>query len=134
VIWLLDSNILIYALNGVDPVRQRPNQAEVRGDRVITSVIVRAELDYGAESSARPEQNIRRLRERLIRFEVLPVTNAVADRYGALRARLRAAGKPKSDFDPLIAATALEAGATLVTNDRALLDGSIPGLTVENWV
>jgi predicted nucleic acid-binding protein len=33
----------------------------------------------------------------------------------------------------LIAATVLDLGATLVTNDGALLDGSISGLTVENW-
>jgi predicted nucleic acid-binding protein len=32
-----------------------------------------------------------------------------------------------------IAATAIDAGATLVTNDHALLDGTIPGLAVENW-
>jgi predicted nucleic acid-binding protein len=37
-------------------------------------------------------------------------------------------------MDLLIAATALDLGATLVTNDRALLDGAISGLSVENWV
>ena len=35
--------------------------------------------------------------------------------------------------DLLIAMTALEHGATLVTNDHALLAGDIPGLAVENW-
>jgi predicted nucleic acid-binding protein len=38
------------------------------------------------------------------------------------------------DLDLPIAATALDLGATLVTNDRALLDGAIAGLRVENWV
>ena len=40
----------------------------------------------------------------------------------------------KSDFDLVIACTALEHGATLVTNDRGLLDESIPGLRAENWM
>lgn len=39
----------------------------------------------------------------------------------------------KQDIDLYIAATAIDAGATLVTNDRALLDGTITGLSVENW-
>jgi len=34
----------------------------------------------------------------------------------------------------LIATTALHHGATLVTDDRALLAGDIPGLSVENWI
>jgi predicted nucleic acid-binding protein len=40
----------------------------------------------------------------------------------------------KADIDLHIAATAIEAGATLVTNDGALLDGDIDGLVVENWI
>ena len=43
-------------------------------------------------------------------------------------------GINKTDLDLLIAARALDLGAFLVTNDRALLDGAIPGLNVENWV
>ena len=40
----------------------------------------------------------------------------------------------KSDFDLIIACTALELDAVLVTNDQALLDGSIGGLQSENWL
>jgi predicted nucleic acid-binding protein len=43
-------------------------------------------------------------------------------------------GINKTDLDLLIAARALDLGAFLVTNDRALLDGAIPGLDVEHWV
>jgi predicted nucleic acid-binding protein len=39
-----------------------------------------------------------------------------------------------SDVDLLIATTALEAGATLVTDDGALLAGDIPALLAENWI
>ena len=40
-------------------------------------------------------------------------------------------GKSLAPLDMLIAAHALEAGATLVSNDRAFRH--VPGLTVEDW-
>jgi tRNA(fMet)-specific endonuclease VapC len=40
-------------------------------------------------------------------------------------------GKSLPPLDMLIAAHALEAGVTLVTNDRAFL--YVPDLTVEDW-
>jgi predicted nucleic acid-binding protein len=36
-------------------------------------------------------------------------------------------------IDLHIAVAAIDAGVRLVTNDRALLDGTLPGLTVEHW-
>jgi predicted nucleic acid-binding protein len=43
-------------------------------------------------------------------------------------------GIAKSDVGLLIATTALEHGATLISNDSALLAGDVPGLVVESWV
>jgi predicted nucleic acid-binding protein len=45
-----------------------------------------------------------------------------------------ARGVAKGDLDILIACTALEHGATLVTNDAALKDGTIAELVVEDWL
>jgi tRNA(fMet)-specific endonuclease VapC len=53
--------------------------------------------------------------------------------FGRLKAELRTRGIAKSDLDLLIAASALDLGATLVTHDQALLDGAIQGLAVEDW-
>jgi tRNA(fMet)-specific endonuclease VapC len=69
----------------------------------------------------------------LERIRIVPCDAQLADRWGTLRARLRERGKLPSDVDLLIAARAAQAGAVLVTDDRALLAGDIPGLTVENW-
>jgi predicted nucleic acid-binding protein len=68
------------------------------------------------------------------RLELIEVTSAVADRFGVLKAQLRLHGRLKADLDLLIAATAIELAATLVTDDGDLLKGDIPGLRVENWV
>jgi hypothetical protein len=46
---------------------------------------------------------------------------------------LRAKGINKTVLDRKIVATVLDDGETLVTNDGALPDGTIPGLSVENW-
>ena len=65
---------------------------------------------------------------------VLPLSDRVVDLYGENRAALEAKGVVKSDFDLIIACTALEHEATLITSDRGLLDDSIPGLRAENWL
>lgn len=67
-------------------------------------------------------------------FATIPLSDAVVERYGAVRADLQTRGVTKSDFDLLIACSALEADAVLVSADRALLDGTIPGLRSENWL
>jgi tRNA(fMet)-specific endonuclease VapC len=132
VTWLLDTNTLVYLLNGEVRVRARANDAG-RNGRVVTSIIVVAELLYGVERSTRQEANRRHLEKELEPLEIVPVSLGAAAHFGRLKATLRAKGVVKTDLDLLIAATALDLDAMLVTNDRALLDGTIPGLTVENW-
>ena len=58
----------------------------------------------------------------------------MADLYGENRAALESKGIVKSDFDLVIACTALEQDAILVTSDRGLLDNSIPSLRAEDWL
>ena len=130
--WLLDTNIIIHALNGVPAVRRRLNEAQAQGE-ILTSALVVGELIFGAECSAKREENRENIRRKLERIRIVPCDAQLADRWGVLRARLRERGRLKSDVDLLIAATAVQEGAVLVTDDRALLAGDIPGLTVENW-
>lgn len=132
-IWLLDTNTIIYAQYIGGRVRDRLDDASASG-RIVTSVLVVAELFYGAERSARPEANRQKVGEIVKTIEVIPVTVASAARFGALKQQLMARGRVKADVDLHIAATAIEAGATLVTNDGALLAGDIDGLTAENWI
>jgi len=131
--WLLDTNTIIHALNGVLSVRRRLNEVEEQGE-ILTSAVVVGELIYGAESSARCEENRENIRRKLERVRVVPLDAQIADRWGTLKAKLRVRGRMKADIDLLIAATALAEEAVLVTDDAALMAGDIPGLTVENWV
>ena len=93
-----------------------------------------AELFYGAAKSSQPEANRRKVEQGIRAVEVLPITVGSAARFGALKQDLGARGRVKADIDLHIAATAIEEGATLVTNDGALLAGDIEGLVVENWI
>jgi predicted nucleic acid-binding protein len=65
---------------------------------------------------------------------MLAVGLGVVGRYAIVRAQVERIGRPKSDFDLVIACTTLEQQATLVTHDAALKDGTIEGLVVEDWL
>jgi tRNA(fMet)-specific endonuclease VapC len=133
VIWLLDTNIFIPALNGRPSVRDRLNRATDAGE-VVTSVLVLGELLHGAQCSKRSAENVRAVEKEISGIRILPVTEAISRRFADLKTALRQKGIAKSDVDLLIATTALEHGATLVSNDSALPAGDVPGLVVESWV
>jgi tRNA(fMet)-specific endonuclease VapC len=135
VIWLLDSVTIIYALNGQGHCRQRLNSAPTRG-RVATSILAVAEVFYGVENSSRREENLQRVQRELELFDIYPVTTQTAWIYAKIRTETERAGRTKGQggkIDLLLAATAIENDAVLVTHDGDLLDGAISGLRVEDW-
>jgi tRNA(fMet)-specific endonuclease VapC len=119
-------------MNDVRSVRSR--LAAVPGSEIGIPMVAVAELLFGAYKSRRREDKLARIAMLRQSIAVLPLTDRVADLYGENRAALEAMGVVKSDFDLIIACTALEQDATLVTGDRGLLDDRIPGLRAENWL
>jgi len=128
--YLLDTNVvsdLVRRPQGVVAERIRV----VGESEVATSVIVAAELRYGAAKKG-SERLTAQLEAVLRVLEVHPF-EAPADRvYGDLRARLEREGRPIGANDLLIAAQALSGGLTLVTDDREF--DRVAGLTTENWL
>ena len=129
--YLLDTNICIYIIKRSPPlVRERFAQLQV-GDVGISSLTY-CELEYGVARSTRPEANQAALTEFLAPLEILDFPAAAAVPFGTVRAHLKAAGTPIGNYDLLIAAHAMQAGLTLVTNNTREF-ARIPGLHVEDW-
>ncbi|HNR30042.1 MAG TPA: type II toxin-antitoxin system VapC family toxin [Candidatus Hydrogenedentes bacterium] len=130
--FLLDTNICI------ELIRRR--NAKVLGrlrrhavGEVAISTITLAELAYGVEKSARPEQNRIALSLFCAPLDILLFDDAAATAYGVVRADLERKGRPIGPMDLLIAAHALSAGLVLVTNNEREFRRA-RGLRVENWV
>jgi tRNA(fMet)-specific endonuclease VapC len=129
--YLLDTNIVSALIrNPQGPVTRRI--ARVGEEKVCTSIIVAAELRFGAAKKASPK-----LAEQLERvLAALPVLALEPDadrRYGELRAELERSGTPIGANDMLIAAHALALGLTLVTDNTSEFQ-RVTGLPVKNWL
>ena len=106
--------------------------AEVGETLVCTSIIVAAELRYGAAKRGSPRL-ARQLQAVLGALDVLPFA-APADRaYGEIRTRLEQTGRPIGGNDLLIAAQAMALGCTIVTDNEAEF-ARIAGPIHENWL
>jgi tRNA(fMet)-specific endonuclease VapC len=129
--YLLDTDICIYWLNGRQNVRDR--LLEVGWDEVTTSVIIQAELYYGAYNSSQVTDNLSRVDAFINGVVVLSLHEETLKRFGKLKAHLRQMGQPLADFDLLIASTALVENKILVTNNTRHYK-RIPDLKLENWM
>jgi tRNA(fMet)-specific endonuclease VapC len=129
--YLLDTNVCVDYLTGRYPrVTRRIQQAEP--DDVCVSSVAVAELRYGAEKSARPQQNHERLDIFLREVACVDFDSNAASVYGRIRARLEKKGVVIGPYDLQIGAHALSLGLVLVS-DNVREFRRVSGLKVENW-
>lgn len=128
--YLLDTNTISYASSGRSATALRRISGQPAGS-ILVSCISCAEIWYGL--SRKPgATKIEQATEALFaEAELLQWTVDTARIYAKLRTTMERSGKSLSPLDMLIAAHALEAGATLVSSDRAFRH--VPGITVEDW-
>lgn len=129
--YLLDTNIVS------DLVRhpQGSIAEQVRGvgeAQVCTSIIVAAELRYGAEKKG-SQRLTAQLEAVLGALDVVPFEMPADTTYGLIRSRLERAGQPIGGNDLLIAAQAVALGCTIVTDNETEF-AHIDGLPRENWL
>lgn len=127
--YLLDTDVCSYFIKGTNPVLNR--RIIAHDGALCMSVITLAELRFGTKKngSSRLPVAIDRLTEVV---EVLPWLGSAAHHYAALRHALESGGEPIGSMDMLIAAAALDCGATLVTHNLAHFS-RVPGLAVIDW-
>jgi tRNA(fMet)-specific endonuclease VapC len=129
--YLLDTNIVSDLVR--NPQGKIAEQIFTVGEsKVCTSIIVAAELRYGAE-----KKQSRRLSAQLEAvlgaLEILPFEKPADASYGSIRAQLERTGKPIGANDLLIAAHALTLGYTVVTDNEKEFS-RLKQLSVANWL
>ena len=129
--FLLHTNACVDYLTGRYPGVVRRIQGSSPED-LFLSVVVVAELRYGADHSARRRTNHSLIDALIEELEPLDFDLRAAATYGRVRTQLEASGTPIGPNDMLIAAHALSRGLTVVT-DNTTEFRRVKGLKVENW-
>ncbi len=129
--YLLDTNIVSDLVR--NPQGKIAEQILKVGEtKICTSIIVAAELRYGAEKKQSPRLS-GQLEAILGVLEILPFEKPADVSYGSVRAQLERVGKPIGAHDLLIAAQALTLGYTVVTDNEKEFS-RVKHLHVENWL
>ena len=114
--YLLDTNIVSDLVRNPQG-RIAQHIRKIGEAQVCTSIIVAAELRYGAAKKQSPRLTAQ-LQAVLGALEILPLQERADAAYGELRARLEKAGRPIGANDLLIAAHAATLGYVLVTDNE----------------
>ena len=144
--YLLDSDILTY-LEQRDSslharVLQRLSQLD-DSDEVMVSIVSFYEMHYGVSWAAEDERIalLQAIDSIVSKFPVVGLSRQGARIFGDLKATYRRTvgitpnALKRNDIDLLIASTAIELGAILVSNDRLFqeIGGIHPDFRLENW-
>ena len=129
--YLLDTNTVTDLVR--DPHgRVASRILHVGEENVCTSIIVAAELRYGAAKKGAPRLT-RQLEAVLGALDVLPIDVPTDATYGELRLHLEKKGRVIGGNDLLIAAQALSLSCIVVTNNEREFK-RVPKLAVTNWL
>ncbi|MDT8364767.1 MAG: type II toxin-antitoxin system VapC family toxin [Nitrosomonas sp.] len=129
--YLLDTNILSDLVH--NPQGVVATQITKAGENTVcTSIIVAAELRYGATKSDSAKL-VERIDLILFALEILPLETPADHQYAALRHYLTRQETLIGPNDLLIAAHALANDPTVITTNVGEFS-RVPGLKVENWL
>jgi tRNA(fMet)-specific endonuclease VapC len=129
--YLLDTNVVSDLIRNPQG-RVAEHIRRVGEAQVCTSIIVAAELRYGAAKRGSPRLAAQ-LEAVLGCLDVLALETPADAAYGLIRTRLEQAGRPIGSDDLLIAAQAIALGYTIVTDNEGEF-ARIDGLLRENWL
>ena len=129
-VFMLDTNICIYAMKGHEKVLER--LLAHPPSHIVLSVVTESELRFGAAKSTAPAKTLAALEHFLAPIHVVEFGSSDAAVYASVRATLERSGKPIGPLDTFIAAHALSRGMTLVTNNASEFQ-RVPHLHLENW-
>lgn len=129
--WMLDTNVASHVIRG-DRREIIERLVALPISDVVISSITEGELLYGLAKRGYHTALSERVREFLLRVDVLPWDHEVTKTYADLRAVCEAKGVTLSPLDLMIAAHAAATNATLVTRDKAFSRVPSP-LRIADW-
>lgn len=129
--FLLDTNICIYAINGRHP-KLTEKLLSIHPSEIFISSITVGEMEYGAAKSHWGERTRQIMHAFLANYDTLPFTDQDAALFGAFRAQLESSGIMAGVLDVMIAAQGVTNNLTVVThNTREFI--RIPGIKLDDW-
>lgn len=132
--FLVDTNHLSDAVRKVSHLRDRMQQARLRGIRFGTCVHVLCELEAGFCGLSRSE-GPRKTLERLLKQKTVrqwPIQRPVIELFGQIHLELERRGRSLSHVDIVLAALARHRKVTILTTDRDF--EALPDIRTENWL
>lgn len=120
---VLDTTVIIDALRNRNQRRAFLSGLVASGLELVSSTVTMAEVYGGLRNGE--EQATQAF---LSALDWIPVSPAIAERAGNMKAALRRQGHTRSITDMIIAATALESDVPIATDNRK--DFQLPGLTL----
>lgn len=133
-IWMFDTDILIYFINrrpGFENIARRMS-GRAPGELRLSAVTL-AEIKFGIENGGFRADNRRALAGVLQLFQADDLPSGAARDFAEIKVALVRKGKPIGPYDMLIAAHARHVGATLVTNNEREFR-RVPKLSLQNWL
>lgn len=130
--YLLDTNILIYAKNNRSPIVMNNIKSKDPSELFI-SIFSVAEMIFGCKKSLDPQRNYRALLEFLLPFNIIEFEQRDCNKYGEVRHFLEKNGTPIGTIDTFIGSMSLSRHMILVTNNMKEFE-RIPDIRIENWV
>ena len=132
-IYMLDTNIIIYLMKNRSESVARKISSLAPHDRIVMSFVTYGELLQGAEGSRdrkKSHDNIRKITQRI---QILYPDENTCIHYGHWADTLKRQGRPIGNNDLWIACHALSTGATLVTHNSREF-ARIEDLNWQDWV
>ena len=125
--YLLDTSIIVELFANDRAVHKRLLKAE----SVFIPSIAVGELYYGANKSARRQENMDQVKQLVSISIILNCDPDTGYWYGTVKNQLRQDGKPAPENDIWIAALALQHDLILATRDKHF--EAVDGLKIELW-
>ncbi len=129
--YFLDTNVCIYYLKGMYP-GLKEKLLSCNPEMIGIPAITKAELLYGAEKSKRRKENLDRVNEFLLPFQIQGFADPESRVYAYIRSDLEKKGMLIGPDDIIIASIVLANNGVLVTHNTKEFN-RVNGLVFEDW-